>query len=123
MVGVSEREDRPRSAAFEWAVDVLGDRCTLLVLYEISAGTHRFNDIQRNSEMPRDRLALRLRRLQAQSLIVRRRYCDHPPRYEYWLTEAGRSLLPALAALEAWGAQHRPQAAGTLGEFDIKTES
>jgi DNA-binding HxlR family transcriptional regulator len=108
-IAVSERAGQPRSAAFDWAVDVLGDRCTLLVIYELSAGSHRFNDIQRNTGMPRDRLALRLRRLEAQSLICRRRYCDHPPRYEYWLTQAGRSLLPALAALETWGMQHRPR--------------
>jgi DNA-binding HxlR family transcriptional regulator len=89
-------------------VNVVGDRCTLLVLYQIGAGTHRFNYIQRNIGVPRDRLALRLRRLEAQALIFRRRYCDHPPRYDYGLTEAGRSLLPALTALEIWGTQHRP---------------
>ena len=101
MVAVSGRDDCSRDAAFDWAVNVVGDRCTLLVLYQIGAGRYRFNDIQHNTGMPRDRLALRLRRLEAQALICRRRYCDHPPRYEYGLTEAGRSLAPALAALEA----------------------
>lgn len=107
-ITAGERNNRPGSAAFDWAVNILGDRCTLLVLYQISAGSHRFNDIQHNIGVPRDRLALRLRRLEAQALIFRRRYCDHPPRYEYGLTEAGRSLLPALTALEIWGSQHRP---------------
>jgi DNA-binding HxlR family transcriptional regulator len=109
MVAASEREGRPRSAAFDWAVNVLGDRCTLLVLHEISTGNHRFNHIQRNIGVPRDRLALRLRRLEAHALICRRQYCDHPPRYEYGLTEVGLSLAPALAALEVWGSQHRPR--------------
>ncbi len=108
MVAVTEHHDCPRSAAFEWAVNVLGDRCTLLVLYEIGAGTSRFNYIQRNTGVPRDQLALRLRRLEGQTLICRRQYCDHPPRYEYSLTEVGRSLAPALIALEAWGTQHGP---------------
>jgi DNA-binding HxlR family transcriptional regulator len=105
---LGELTDRPGSAAFDWAVNILGDRCTLLVLYQISAGTHRFNDIANNIGMPRDRLALRLRRLETQGLISRRRYCDRPPRYEYGLTGAGRSLLPALTALEIWGTKHRP---------------
>jgi DNA-binding HxlR family transcriptional regulator len=108
MVAVRERDDWPRNPAFDWVASVLGDRCTLLVLYEISTGTHRFNHIQRNTGLPRDRLTLRLRRLEAQALICRRQYCDHPPRYEYGLTEVGRSLAPALAALEVWGTRHRP---------------
>jgi DNA-binding HxlR family transcriptional regulator len=108
MAAATEHHDCPRSAAFDWAVNVLGDRCTLLVLYEIGAGTARFNDIQRNTGVPRDQLALRLRRLEGHALICRRRYCDHPPRYEYSLTEVGRSLAPALIALEAWGTQHGP---------------
>jgi DNA-binding HxlR family transcriptional regulator len=111
-----------RTAAFDWAVNVLGDRCTLLVLYQISAGTYRFNDIQHNTGVSRDQLALRLRRLQAQSLIFRRRYCDHPPRYEYGLTDAGRSLVPALTAMEVWGAQHRPGSPPS-SKFDLTTQS
>ena len=105
---MNHHDSWPCKAAFNWAANVLGDRCALLVLYEISDGTHRFNHIQRNTGLPRDRLALRLRRLEAQALICRRRYCDHPPRNEYGLTDAGRSLAPALAALESWGTQHRP---------------
>lgn len=102
------RSECPRSAAFEWAVNVLGDRCTLLVLHEIGAGINRFNYIQSNTGVPRDQLALRLRRLVGHGLICRRRYCDRPPRYEYHLTEVGRSLAPTLAALEAWGSGHGP---------------
>jgi DNA-binding HxlR family transcriptional regulator len=106
MVAVSEGEDGPRIAALDWALHILGDRWTLLVLYEISTGTGRFNDIQRQTGTPRDRLALRLRRLEAQALICRRQYCDHPPRFEYGLTEAGSSLTPTLQALQAWGARY-----------------
>jgi DNA-binding HxlR family transcriptional regulator len=111
VVVVGKRDDCLRTAAFDWAVNVVGDRCTLLVLYEISAGTHRFNDVQRNTGVPRDRLAVRLRQLEAHGVVRRHQYCDHPPRYEYGLTEAGRSLAPALAALEVWGTRYRPEGA------------
>lgn len=105
---MSEREGGPRNAALDWALHLLGDRWTLLVLSEISTGTCRFNDIQRQTGMSRDRLSMRLRRLEARALICRCRYCDHPPRFEYSLTEAGRSLVPALNALETWGARYLP---------------
>ena len=103
---MTECEDRPSNAALDGALCILGDRWTLLVLYEISTGTCRFNHIQRHTGMPRDRLALRLRRLEARAVICRRQYCRHPPRFEYGLTEAGRSLAPTLKALETWGARY-----------------
>ena len=39
-------------------------------------------------------------------MIERRRYSEHPPRYEYLLTEAGRELQPILLALKEWGDRH-----------------
>jgi len=103
---VNESEEGPRNGALDCALNMLGDRWTLLILCEIGTGTHRFNHIQRNTGVPRDRLALRLRRLETLSLICRRRYCDHPPRFEYGLTEAGRALAPTVEALQSWGARY-----------------
>jgi DNA-binding HxlR family transcriptional regulator len=107
---VGESEVGPCNGALDWALNVLGDRWTLLILYEIGTGAHRFNHIQRNTGMSRDRLALRLRRLETRGLICRRQYCDHPPRFEYGLAEAGRSLGPAIEALHRWGARYSPSA-------------
>lgn len=124
MVAVSEGENGPRNTALDWALNILGDRWTLLVLYEISAGTDRFNHIQQHTGMPRDRLALRLRRLEAQAIVCRRRYRDHPPRFEYGLTEAGRALTPTLQALQAWGVRYALRAApARVSEFGNKTQS
>lgn len=103
---MSNADNGVQRGPLEWALNVVGDRWSLLALHEISQGAHRFNEIQRRTGMPRDRLTLRLRRLMTWSVIARRQYCDHPPRYEYALTEAGQSLAPALDALEAWGARH-----------------
>lgn len=90
----------------ERALHVIGDRWSLLALNEIGRGVARFNDIQRCTGMPRDRLAQRLRRLETCAVIGRCCYCEHPPRYDYTLTEAGRSLLPILAAMEQWGRRY-----------------
>ena len=91
------------------SLEVVGDRWSLLVLRELSLGVHRFNDIQRHTGAPRDRIADRLRSLEQSGVIERRRYSEHPPRYEYWLTPAGQDLAPVLDSLRAWGNTHRPR--------------
>jgi DNA-binding HxlR family transcriptional regulator len=93
----------PRVCGIADALGVVGDRWALLVVREIGLGVHRFNDIQANTGAPRDSLATRLRQLQESGLVTRDRYSDHPPRDEYVLTDAGKALGPALAALRSWG--------------------
>jgi DNA-binding HxlR family transcriptional regulator len=97
---------RPRSCSIADALEVVGERWSLLVLRELGFGVHRFSDIQVNTGAPRETLALRLRTLEENGIIERRRYSDHPPRDEYHLTPAGRELLPVLGALRAWGQRH-----------------
>jgi DNA-binding HxlR family transcriptional regulator len=99
------------------ALELVGDRWSLLVMREISFGVHRFNDIQRHTGMPRDRLAARLRALEQAGVITRRPYSEHPPRHEYLATSAGQALIPVLQALRQWGEEHaaaRPGASGGL---------
>lgn len=88
------------------ALEVVGERWSLLVLRELGFGVHRFRDIQVNTGAPRETLALRLRKLEQAGVIERRRYCDHPPRDEYVLTGRGEELLPVLGALREWGERH-----------------
>jgi DNA-binding HxlR family transcriptional regulator len=96
----------PRVCSIADALDVVGERWSLLVLRELGFGVHRFKDIQVNTGAPRETLALRLRKLEEAGVIERRRYSDHPPRDEYVLTAAGRDLIPVLAALREWGERH-----------------
>ncbi|WP_446041132.1 winged helix-turn-helix transcriptional regulator [Streptomyces sp. SID1121] len=88
------------------ALDVVGDRWSLLVLRDLSRGVNRFNDIQANTGAPRDRLTTRLRELEGAGVITRRRYSEHPPRDEYLLTAAGEAIAPVLRELEIWGEKH-----------------
>lgn len=85
------------------ALQVIGERWSLLAIREISYGNHRFDEIARNTGAPRDRLVARLRALEAAGIVRRRPYQDHPPRAEYHLTEAGSDLTPVLHALVVWG--------------------
>jgi DNA-binding HxlR family transcriptional regulator len=84
-------------------LDIVGDRWALLVLRELGFGVHRFNEILANTGAPRDSLATRLRELEEAGLITRRQYNAHPPRHEYFLTDAGSALGPALVELRIWG--------------------
>ena len=98
------REELPgRPCSVAAALNLIGEKWALLAVREISFGNKRFDAIARNTGAPRDRLATRLRALEAGGVLTRRRYSEHPPRYEYELTEAGRELRAVLTALRAWG--------------------
>jgi DNA-binding HxlR family transcriptional regulator len=92
---------RPCSLAA--ALDILGERWSLLALREMGYGVHRFARIAGYTGASRDILADRLRKLEAAGVIERRQYSEHPPRHEYHLTEAGRELFPIMLALYQWG--------------------
>ena len=92
---------RPCSLAA--ALDVLGEKWSLLALREIGYGVTRFARIAGYTGASRDILADRLRKLEAAGVIVRRLYSEHPPRHEYHLTEAGEELFPVMLALYQWG--------------------
>ena len=108
---ISVLVDGVRSCPIANTLEVVGEKWSLLVLRELSLGVHRFNDIQRQTGAPRDRIADRLRSLGQAGLIERRRYSEHPPRFEYWLTEAGGDLVPVLDSLRVWGERYRPASA------------
>jgi DNA-binding HxlR family transcriptional regulator len=92
---------RPCSIAA--ALRLIGDKWSLLIVRELLFGNHRFDQIATNTGGPRDRLAARLRELQAANLVARRRYQERPERFDYHLTEAGRELGPVLLTLHRWG--------------------
>ncbi len=93
----------PRDCPIADALQVVGERWTLLAIREISYGVHRFEQIVAATGATRDTLAMRLRKLESSGVITRRQYSERPPRYEYHLTEAGTALRPALLTLALWG--------------------
>ena len=93
--------DSPCSIAS--ALDIVGDRWTILILRDAFRGLHRFDEFRRDLEIPRAVLAERLKRLVDSGVLVKRQYSEHPPRDEYRLTDMGRELSPILVALMQWG--------------------
>ena len=91
------------------ALDLLGDRWTLLVIRDLFADKHRFGDFAASSEhIPTNILAERLKRLERAGLVTSEPYQHHPPRFAYSLTPRGRELRPILDALAIWGLEQFP---------------
>ena len=96
----------PRVCGIADALDLIGERWSLLILRELALGVTRFNDIRRNTGAPRETLTARLRTLEDAGVITRRQYSAHPPRDEYLLSEPGQALIPVLGSLRKWGEQY-----------------
>jgi len=86
------------------AVDVLDGRWTVLVIRDLLGGTRRFTELRRSlAGVSPKTLTDRLRHLEDAGLVHREVFAEVPPRVEYSLTEAGRSLEPVLQAMADWG--------------------
>jgi len=99
----------------------LGERWTLLVLRDLFLGRRRFDEIQGSLGVASNVLSQRLATLTEEGIVERRRYSEHPERFEYRLTEKGRDLQPVLMALLAWGDRYTVGEAGPALE-QIHTE-
>ncbi|MEW2547180.1 helix-turn-helix domain-containing protein [Streptomyces sp. NPDC047002] len=88
------------------ALEVIGERWTLLVVRDAFYGVTRYNDFLAHLGIPRAVLAARLRALEQAGVLDRRRYQESPPRDEYVLTERGVALWPVLLSLGTWGTAH-----------------
>ena len=88
------------------ALDVLGERWMLLVVRELLLGPKRFKDLLTTlPTMGTNRLADRLKKLQAAGVVVRRTLPPPAGVHVYELTESGQGLRPAIYCLGAWGSQ------------------
>ena len=85
------------------ALEVVGERWTLLILRDTAFQPRRFDELLQRLGLARNVLAERLQGLVDDGLLERRLYQERPPRYEYAPTQKARDLWPALAALLSWG--------------------
>jgi DNA-binding HxlR family transcriptional regulator len=86
------------------ALDLVGDKWTLLIVRDLASGPRRFVELQRVLPgISTEQLRSRLNRMVADGLLTRQRYREVPPRVDYELTQRSRELLPVLGALARWG--------------------
>jgi DNA-binding HxlR family transcriptional regulator len=93
----------PRVCSIARTLDIVGEKWALLAIREVFLGDRRFDEMVRRTGAPRDTLAARLRTLVAAGILEKRQYSEHPARFEYYLTQAGRDLYPVIATLMRWG--------------------
>ncbi|MFC4147113.1 winged helix-turn-helix transcriptional regulator [Micromonospora mangrovi] len=103
-----------RPAALDWSVqnctiaramEILGERWTLVVLREVFNGIRRFDDMRVRTGIPRQVLTNRLAMLVEQGVLRREPYREpgSRERHEYRLTDKGLDLWPVLVAVLGWG--------------------
>jgi DNA-binding HxlR family transcriptional regulator len=86
------------------ALDLVGDKWTLLIIRDLASGPRRFVEVQRTLPgISTEQLRSRLNRMVADGLLTRQRYREVPPRVDYELTNRARELLPVIGALARWG--------------------
>ncbi len=85
------------------ALEIVGERWTLLIIRDAFLGLRRFDQFQDNLGIARNVLTDRLNRLVEEGILDRVRYNERPERYEYRLTPKGRDLAVTLAGLRQWG--------------------
>jgi DNA-binding HxlR family transcriptional regulator len=104
--------ERPRAvptSPLAAALERIGDRWSPRLIEVLLDGPRRNAELQQEiSGIAPNILADRLRRLEADGLIVTTAYSERPPRFEYRLTSDGRALAGALRLLADWGARHVP---------------
>lgn len=88
------------------ALELVGERWTLLIIRDALLGLRRFDQFQESLGVARNVLTDRLTRLVAEGILERNAYSERPPRSEYRLTEKGRELAVPLLALMQWGDRH-----------------
>lgn len=112
---LSRRGDAPlgERCPLERAVQLLGNRTTLLLLREVFYGASRFDELTRRVGVSETVASQRLRELVDAGVLAREPYREpgQRTRQAYVLTTAGHDLLPAVLALLQWGAAHTPGSA------------
>lgn len=104
-------------------LDRVGDKWSVLVMDLLGAGPRRYSELQRAIDGISQRmLTLTLRSLERDGLVTRTVTPTSPPRVDYTLTPAGRTLAVEVGSLIRWAQQHRSYVAASRREYDGRRE-
>jgi DNA-binding HxlR family transcriptional regulator len=113
MLGVVLHRSYPEQVcSIARALEVVGERWTLLILRDVNLGLHRFDEFQQDLGIASNVLSSRLKLLCDEDVLQRRPDPERPGRPEYVLTAKGQELGPALITLMKWGDRHYPAPGG-----------
>lgn len=103
MRSVLGNDYRDQTCSVAAALEVVGERWSLLIVRDVMLGMRRFDELQADLGIARNVLQTRLTRLIEHGVLGKRRYRERPERYEYVLTEKGLDLWPTVVSLLQWG--------------------
>ncbi|MCD4525121.1 helix-turn-helix domain-containing protein [Nocardioides sp. cx-173] len=105
--------------AIRGILDRIGDKWTLLVVATLEGERMRFTALQQRIPGISQRMLTRtLRNLERDGLVSRTVFAEVPPRVEYELTDAGRTLIDPAVRLAEWAVAHNPQIETSQQEYD-----
>ena len=87
-------------------LEVVGEWWSLLIVRDAFLGVRRFDEFQSRLGISRNILNQRLARLVETGVLTKVPYSEHPPRFEYRLTDKGRDLWPVITTMRQWGDKH-----------------
>lgn len=101
--------DRVSHCPIEGAMVLLSGRWRALILYYLSQGPMRFNELRRaNAGISQQMLTRELRALERAGVVTRTVLAQVPPRVDYALSDSGKRLMPIIQSLSAWWATSQP---------------
>ena len=101
-----KRDYEGQNCSIARALEVVGDRWTLLIIRDVVLGLRRFDEFLDSLGIASNVLTERLNRLVDEGVLERVPYSERPQRFEYRLTNKGRELGLVLIALMQWGDRH-----------------
>src|ERR671937_1419340 len=98
-----KRDYEGQNCSIARALEIVGERWTLLIVRDVFLGLRKFDEIQEDLGIARNVLTDRLNRLVEEGILERVRYSERPERFEYRLTNKSRELDIALTGLRQRG--------------------
>lgn len=88
-------------------LNIVGDKWTLLVLHRILNNINTFKELQETLKpIPTNILSDRIKLLEQNGFVAAKLYNEHPPRYQYVLTEQGKDFSHIFNAIILWSSKY-----------------
>lgn len=118
---MTTKEKEDRVCPIEENVKIFGGKWKASILFHISEGQCRFNELRRRIPAITQRmLTQQLRDLEGDGLVIREQFNEIPPRVEYSLSKIGASLTPIFQAIDEWGKRHSEKIAAARSRYDLR---
>ncbi|MBB3696031.1 winged helix-turn-helix transcriptional regulator [Flammeovirga yaeyamensis] len=97
-------QDKEFNCSLAFTLQLIGDKYKSLILFHLKEGPQRSGELQKSiTDISNRMFTYSIRALEKDQLVKRKVYPVTPPRVEYELTDAGKSLIPIILKLDQWG--------------------